>query len=396
VSADDDRPRALLVDDDPAVRHACARTLAAKGYVVETAADGHAAAKVLEDASFDVILTDIVMPGMDGISLLDRVRERDLDVPVLLLTGEPSLATSIQAIERGALRYLVKPLEAGELVKVTDDAVRLHRLARAKRQALEIAGGVDRLVGDRASLVAAFGRALDSHYIAYQPIVSSSSKRVFAYEALLRSRESSLPHPEAVIDAAERLGRIHDLGRAIRSKAVEPIGRLERGIDLFLNLHTRDLLDDELFRTDTPLAAVAHRVVLEITERASLHDVRDVATRVARLRQMGFRLAIDDLGAGYAGLTSFALLEPEIAKLDMVLVRDVHKDPTKQTLVRTMVSMCKQLGILVIAEGIETQDEREELERAGCDLMQGHLFAKAGEPFLDPFVGFVGSEISHP
>jgi len=386
VPTDDDRPRALLVDDDPCVRHACARTLAAKGYVVETAADGEAAAKALEGASFDVILTDIVMPGMNGISLLARVRERDLDVPVLLFTGEPSLETSIQAIERGALRYLVKPLEAGELVKVTDDAVRLHRLAKAKRQALEIAGGVERLVGDRASLVAAFGRALESRYIAYQPIVSSSSRRVFAYEALLRSREPSLPNPESIIDAAERLGRVHDLGRAIRTKAVEPIGRLEKGIDLFLNLHSRDLLDEELFRTDTPLAAVADRVVLEITERASLHDVRDVAARVARLREMGFRLAIDDLGAGYAGLTSFALLEPEIAKLDMVLVRDVHKDPTKQTLVRTMVAMCKQLGILVIAEGIETQEEREELEKAGCDLMQGHLVAKAGDPFHDPFV----------
>jgi EAL domain-containing protein (putative c-di-GMP-specific phosphodiesterase class I) len=375
VSADDDRPRALLVDDDPTVRQACARMLAARGYVVETAGDGEAATEAIGRASFDVILTDIVMPGMDGIRLLDRVRERDLDVPVILLTGAPSLETAILAIERGALRYLIKPLEPGELVQVADDAVRLHRIAKAKRQALELAGGVDRLVGDRAGLVAAFGRALDSRYMAYQPIVSSTTKRVFAYEALLRSREPSLPHPEAVIDAAERLGRVHDLGRAIRAKAVEPIGMLAEGVDLFLNLHARDLLDDQLFRTDTPLAAVAHRVVLEITERASLHDVRDV----------GFRLAIDDLGAGYAGLTSFALLEPEIAKLDMVLVRDVHKDPTKQTLVRTMVSMCKQLGILVIAEGIETQDEREELERAGCDLMQGHLFAKAGAPFLDPF-----------
>jgi EAL domain-containing protein (putative c-di-GMP-specific phosphodiesterase class I)/CheY-like chemotaxis protein len=385
VSADDDRPRVLLVDDDPTVRQACARMLAAHGYVVETAGDGEAATEAIGRASFDVILTDIVMPGMNGIRLLDRVRERDLDVPVILLTGAPSLETAILAIERGALRYLIKPLEPGELVRVTDDAVRLHRIAKAKRQALELAGGVDRLVGDRAGLVAAFGRALDSRYMAYQPIVSSTTKRVFAYEALLRSREPSLPHPEAVIDAAERLGRVHDLGRAIRTKAVEPIGMLAEGVDLFLNLHARDLLDEQLFRTDTPLAAVAHRVVLAITERASLHDVRDVAARVASLRELGFRLAIDDLGAGYAGLTSFALLEPEIAKLDMVLVRDVHKDPTKQTLVRTMVSMCKQLGILVIAEGIETQDEREELERAGCDLMQGHLFAKAGAPFLDPF-----------
>jgi EAL domain-containing protein (putative c-di-GMP-specific phosphodiesterase class I) len=150
---------------------------------------------------------------------------------------------------------------------------------------------------------------------------------------------------------------------------------------LFVNLHTHDLLDEELFDRDRPLARIADRVVLEITERASLHHIGDVQSRISRLREMGFRIAVDDLGAGYAGLTSFAQLEPEVVKLDMSLVRGIHGQPTKQTLVRTMITMCHELGMKVVAEGIETCEERGAIIEAGCDLMQGYLFARPGPAF---------------
>jgi EAL domain-containing protein (putative c-di-GMP-specific phosphodiesterase class I) len=153
---------------------------------------------------------------------------------------------------------------------------------------------------------------------------------------------------------------------------------------LFVNLHTHDLLDEDLFEADRPLARIASRVVLEITERASLHHIVDVQARIARLRESGFRIAVDDLGAGYAGLTSFAHLEPEVVKLDMSLVRDVHAQPTKQTLVRTMIAMCRELGMQIVAEGVETPEERDAILEAGCDLMQGYLFAKPGPGFPAP------------
>jgi EAL domain-containing protein (putative c-di-GMP-specific phosphodiesterase class I) len=148
-----------------------------------------------------------------------------------------------------------------------------------------------------------------------------------------------------------------------------------------VNLHTQDLLDSDLFDSERPLARMAPQVVLEITERASLHHIRDVQPRIARLRAMGFRIAVDDLGAGYAGLTTFAQLEPEVVKLDMSLVRGVHMQPTKQTLVRTMISMCRELGMQVVAEGIETPEERDAIVEAGCDLLQGYLFAKPARGF---------------
>jgi EAL domain-containing protein (putative c-di-GMP-specific phosphodiesterase class I) len=153
-----------------------------------------------------------------------------------------------------------------------------------------------------------------------------------------------------------------------------------------VNLHTHDLLDDDLYRKDAPLTKLADRVVLEITERAAIDDVSDVRVRVANLRRMGFRIAIDDLGAGYAGLSSFAALEPEIVKLDMSLVRNVHESPIRQRLIGSMTSLCVDMGMQVIAEGIETAAECATVCSFGCNLLQGHLFAKAGQPFPQPVV----------
>lgn len=379
-----DSPRILVVDDDEHVLTLHELVLNEHGYQVETAANGVAAMQALQRLSFDVILSDIDMPQMNGIQLVAQVRTQDFDVPIILLTGRPSVDTAMQAVEHGALRYLLKPIAAAELVGVIADAVRLHRIAKAKRQALELAGGVDRFIGDHAGLVASLGRAMDTLHMAYQPIVSWSDRSVFAYEALLRSREASLPHPMAILDAAERLGRLQDLGRSIRQTAIEPVERLPDGVALFVNLNPMDLLDDRLFATDSSLADVAPRIVLEITERAPLERVRDIRRRIASLREMGFRIALDDLGAGYAGLTSFTLLEPEIVKLDMALIRNLDQQPAKQTLVKTMISMCKELGITVTAEGIETREERDKLICLGCDLMQGYLFSKPAEAFPTP------------
>jgi EAL domain-containing protein (putative c-di-GMP-specific phosphodiesterase class I) len=218
-------------------------------------------------------------------------------------------------------------------------------------------------------------------WVAYHPIVHPGTRSIYGFEALLRSNEPSLPHPGAVLDAAERLGELVTLGRSIRERAAAPIESADGEQTLFVNLHVRDLLDPTLVDPDAPLSRIARRVVLEITERSSLDEVKDVKARVSELREMGFRIAIDDMGAGYAGLTSFALLEPEVVKLDMSLVREVHVSPTKQKVIRSMTSLCKDMGMLIVAEGVETPAERDALVDLGCDLLQGFLFARPGRPF---------------
>jgi EAL domain-containing protein (putative c-di-GMP-specific phosphodiesterase class I) len=370
----------LVVDDEPELLRGVCRGLKLQGYSVTEARSGEEAVQHLSKRAFDVVVSDIVMPGMGGIQLLKEIRQHDLHVPVVLMTGAPAVSTAVQALEYGAFHYLTKPVESEALDTVVQKAVRMHRMARVKQQAAELLGHAGALGTDRAGLEASFDRAMQSMWMAYHPIVDFNAKTVFGYEALLRSTEPSLPHPGAVIDAAMRLGRIESLGRAIRSLAAQPIPP-DQDFALFVNLHVTDLTDPALSDPESPLSKIAHRVVLEITERSSLDEVKDARRRVAALREMGFRIAVDDLGAGYAGLSSFTLLEPEIVKLDMSLIRDIHITSTKQKVVRSMTTLSKDMGMTVVAEGVETREERDCLVELGCDLLQGFLFAKPGRAF---------------
>jgi EAL domain-containing protein (putative c-di-GMP-specific phosphodiesterase class I) len=153
---------------------------------------------------------------------------------------------------------------------------------------------------------------------------------------------------------------------------------------LFVNLHPNDLLDPELADPLSPLMAMADHVVLEITERAPLSGLEEVREHVRELRQFGFRIAVDDLGAGYAGLTSFATLDPDIVKLDMNLVRGIEGSAVKRKLVGSVASLCREMDMLIVAEGVETAAERDVLTELGCDLFQGFLFARPASAFFQP------------
>jgi len=377
-------PRILLVDDDEGVRRDYMKVLRRLGFVIETAADGQEAAELLSGSSFDVIVSDLSMPRMGGLEFLRTVRQHDLDVPVVLMTGQPGLESAVEAVEYGAFRYLEKPVDLAKLGEVVRRAASMHQMANLKREALELAGFEGKQLGDRASLDSRFTTALEQLWMAYQPIVHWPERAVFAYEALVRSSETSPMSPLDFLDDAERLGRLHDLGRRIRDRVARSAPKTSDAL-LFVNLHPFDLNDLELFSSTSPLAAIASRVVLEITERASLRGVSGLATKIGKLRQLGFRIALDDLGAGYAGLSSFTQLEPEFVKLDMSLVRGVDKDARKRSVVRAMTRVCaKELSIRVVSEGVETPEERDVLESDGCDLLQGYLFAKPDRGFPAP------------
>jgi EAL domain-containing protein (putative c-di-GMP-specific phosphodiesterase class I)/ActR/RegA family two-component response regulator len=374
----------LLVDDDAAVMRAYCAVLTRHGATVETASGGTEAAGRVKAHAFDVIVSDISMPGMSGIEFLKIVRAYDPDVPVILMTGEPGLESAVRAVEYGAFRYLAKPVGNQELWDTVLRAARLHKMAKLKLEALELRDSGRQRLGERAALEVRFGAAMERIWMAWQPIVSWHERRVFGYEALLRSSDLRMGNPAELLDAAERLERLHDLGRVVRAQVAAAAPEAPAGVKLFVNLHSADLNDEELYSADSPLSAIASRVVLEVTERASLHAVKNVAGCVARLKGLGFQIAIDDLGAGYAGLTSFTQLAPDVAKLDMSLVRGVHADPRLQSIVRSMRNLCDELGVRVVAEGVETAAERDMLAELGCDLLQGYLFARPERGFKAP------------
>ena len=122
----------LVVDDEPVTARGYARALAAAGYKVSVAHDGREAAAMAKATPFDVIVSDIAMPDMDGLALLRTVREGDLDVPMIFMTGSPALESALQAIEYGAFRYLLKPVAPDAMLEVVGRAVRVHRLARVR------------------------------------------------------------------------------------------------------------------------------------------------------------------------------------------------------------------------------------------------------------------------
>jgi len=368
--------RVLVVDDESAVRATLRRLLEMVGFDVREATDGNDAVALLATSDVDVVLTDIAMPGMDGIALLEAIRSRDADLPVVLLSGLPALETAIQAVELGAFRYLMKPFDARTLVATLEMAGKLYRVARLRRIAQFRAEEQPCVVPIEFDRNQALSEAMSSIGFAYQPVWEARTGALVGYEALMRPSEPAFPNPGVLLDAAERTGRVIELGRIVRARA--PLtwkSEVRTGL-LFVNLHPAELADPALLDPNSVLASVANRVVLEVTERHTLCDLKELDSTFRQLREMGFRLALDDLGAGYASLNSFAALCPSFVKLDMGLIRAIDTDPVRRRLVASMIQVCNDLDSQVVAEGIETPAEKDAVTELGAHLLQGFLLGR--------------------
>jgi EAL domain-containing protein (putative c-di-GMP-specific phosphodiesterase class I)/CheY-like chemotaxis protein len=400
--------RVLVVEDEEVIRDALGPLLEEEGYAVSFAEDGHEALRRLNSEALpDIIVLDLRMPVMDGWEF--RTIQKDDPRLGLIPVVAVSADGSAQAAAISADAFLRKPVGPKELLatierilvengsgrrrpaplpRVREDAVArgvlLRQMGRARRETVEEFRAQHRQPGDRAGLEAGFARALSGLWMAYQPIVSCSGGPPYAYEALVRTDESILSDPVDFFDAAERLNRLHELGRAIRRQVADTIAQFPASALVFVNVNPADLQDATLFAPESPLSAFGSRVVLEITERAALDQIPDVTACMMQLRAMGYRIAIDDLGAGYAGLTSFALLEPDVVKVDMSIVRGIDQSTTKQKLMGAIINLCRDLKIQMIAEGIETPCERDTIVGLGGDLCQGYLFAHPGKPLSLP------------
>jgi EAL domain-containing protein (putative c-di-GMP-specific phosphodiesterase class I)/CheY-like chemotaxis protein len=376
----------LLVDDDQDILDAYCAALQSE-YTLSQATDGRSALKHLSERDVDLVISDISMPELNGMELLREIRGQDLDVPVVLITGDPHLETATEAVEYGAMRYLTKPVNRSELQEVAAAGVSLRQMADAKREAFFLVSGTSGTAADQSGQEARFEHALETLHLYFQPIISWRAKRPIGYECLLRCGEPSLQSPPEMIRVAEELGRMQEVGRAIRAKALERIPALPGGASMYVNLHYSDLDDPQLFDPNSPFALSSHRIVLEITERESLEAIANAREKVMALRKLGFRIAMDDLGAGHNGLAAFARLAPEVVKLDMLLVRDVNKETHKHGLIRIMRDYCCKEHIQFISEGVETKEELNTLLGIGCDLFQGYLFAKPSPEITVPDLG---------
>jgi EAL domain-containing protein (putative c-di-GMP-specific phosphodiesterase class I) len=345
------------------------------GYGFEThgAEDARSAVELLTQRPFDVIISDINMPGLSGLELLRSVRARDRDVPVILMTGKPSAESSVEALERGAFRYFIKPIMPAVLREAVECAIQAHDIARSQNPSTSNLASGSTGAGERR-----FERALAAIWIAYQPIVSCPERTVFGYEALVRTDEPGFEFPGVLVEAATRLGRLAELGAMARSRAaVRPPGSSK----LLVKVAPSELSDADLHDPASKLATIADQVMLELTERPELERVTDLSSRVATLREIGFAIAIDALSGGYADLETLERVRPDAAKLDAALVHDIHCRSAKQRSVRAMSRLCSDQGIAIIAPGVDAPADRRALLDLGVELLQGDLFAKPARRF---------------
>jgi blue light- and temperature-responsive anti-repressor len=222
---------------------------------------------------------------------------------------------------------------------------------------------------------------------AYQPIVDIVAGEVFAYEALVRGCSNE---PASAVFSSLDPSQLYSFDRRARITAIALAASL--GIDASLSLNflpkSLDTLPDAVSSTiDAARAAsiALQRVVLEVTENEIIHDPGRFAAMMNVYRAQGLRFAIDDFGAGYSGLNLLADFQPDIVKLDMQLVRDIDSKGPRQAIVRAVIQACDDLGIEVLAEGVETEAEYRWFKRNGVRLFQGYFFARpAFEALIQP------------
>lgn len=221
---------------------------------------------------------------------------------------------------------------------------------------------------------------------AFQPIVDVADGSVYSFEALVRGPAGE---PASTVLAAAATADPYAFDEELRASAIETAARL--GLVTRLNLN---VLPRGLVASQTPLASTiaaagrngidAARLIIEVTEGELVEDVASLAARLDEYRRFGVSIAIDDFGAGHAGLTMLADLLPDVLKLDRALVHGIEGNGARQAIVRAVLQFCLDLGIDVIAEGVETVAERHWLEDAGIRLFQGYLFGRPTFEALAP------------
>lgn len=213
---------------------------------------------------------------------------------------------------------------------------------------------------------------------AFQPIVNFSTRSIYAHEALVRG-----PNGEPAFSVLSQVTdeNRYQFDQACRIKAVSAAASLNMKELLSINFLPNAVYRPEACIQSTFQACKVNnfpveQIIFEVTEGERIEDRAHLVNIFESYKKFGFKTAIDDFGAGYAGLNLLSAYQPHIIKIDMDLVRDVDKNPVKQAIVQGIMFICNRIGMLVVAEGIETREERDFLAGSGIDLMQGYFFCK--------------------
>ena len=219
----------------------------------------------------------------------------------------------------------------------------------------------------------------------FQPIVHLQTQQIYGYEGLIRGPVNTVLHsPTQLFEVATRVGRLADLDILCRQVVIKQFSQLGLPGRLFINIDPYSLIHEH-FREGQTLEFIEQaglnpsQVIIELTETHPVEDVKLMQQAMDHYRQMGFRVALDDLGAGYSGLKLWSELRPEIVKIDRHFIQGVDEDRTKQQFVSAILKTATALGCRVITEGVETEKEYATLRKIGVEMVQGYYFCRPVE-----------------
>ena len=312
---------------------------------------------------------------------------------LLSVFEEPFLESSMGLEQRASIGVAVQNADRTdeyELIRDVDTA-----MYEAKRQGnghfVVFNAEMNDLVSTRFELLRDLRRALALGQMSmhYQPLIHLVTEEIVGFEALMRWHHPTLGAvaPDVFIPLAEQSDLIVELGEfalneaAAAAAAWPPSVRTGRDVHVSVNLSARQFHDPNLSRTiEQALFAsglASRRLVLEITESATLSDVAGATTLVDDLERLGVTVALDDFGTGYSSLSYLAHLRPDVIKIDHSFVQPIDKSTDTNPLLESIIQFGHQLGLTMVAEGIERPEQLEYLRHVGCDLGQGFLFSPA-------------------
>jgi EAL domain-containing protein (putative c-di-GMP-specific phosphodiesterase class I) len=382
----------ILLVDDVHEQLTAYRRLLHGHFDILTADCGDAAIEILKrDPGIEVIVSDMSMPGMSGTEFFVRAADLAPNATRIMLTGNLDMNATIDAINRGGVfRYLQKPCARDDLIEAVEEGIKLRPQssdAKGEDCVLEtpVAGWLQDAMQD--CLLKSF----------FQPIIDLRTGGIVGAEALARwlhPADGWIP-PSVFIPIAEQSGLMPELGRSMLVQACREAGNWRsRGFDLSISVNASirqfvegDVIADvcrALEESDLP----PRQLTLELTESVLIHDPDKIIRMLEELRSIGVALAIDDFGTGYSSLAYLKHLPIDRLKIDRCFIQDIDRDERDLTFVRTMLDLAKNLGLAVVAEGIERLEQQRILADLGCEMGQGYLFAKAIDAagFLDLLV----------
>ncbi len=224
--------------------------------------------------------------------------------------------------------------------------------------------------------------------VVFQPIVRLADGGIIGYEALSRGPEGSLNSPLELLKVAESEGRLWETELLFRKKALEKAANLAKDKLLFLNVDPNIMKDINFRKGFTKEYLLEYgispkSVVFEITERTEIIDYIQFREILRHYTEQGYMIAIDDVGSGYSGLKTINEVRPNFMKIDMDLIRNVNMDPFKQSMVKALVDIANNAGIMLIAEGIETAEELKTIIKLGVTSAQGYFLQKPAAFFTE-------------